>query len=439
MVEVKEKEEYQVMPELSENEYESLKKDIEENGVKVPITIDEEGYIIDGYHRVRACDELDVEPPKKVVANLDEPEKVSLSWKLNMQRRHLDKGSKKEMAKKRIKQLVEMGEDFTWGAVADELGISEERVHTAKDELLESNKLDTKSIRTNKQKRQQVREALEENPEKSNVEIAEELDVSDPFVGKVRKEMEGESGEESVEEEQENDEEKTFEAYVSSDKDLEKVKNISEKVEEGDEDAKEVAKEIEKGKSTVANAHRNFQRRKTEERRKENRTKIPEGEYDVILADPPWNYNFSQSKSREIENQYPTMDVEEIKEKDIPSSEDSVLFLWATAPKLEEALEVMDAWGFDYVTNAVWDKEKMGMGYWFRNRHELILVGKKGNHSPPSEDERIESVIREERKEHSKKPKIHEFLEKWWPDSNYLELFGREKREGWVVWGDEVE
>lgn len=105
--------------------------------------------------------------------------------------------------------------------------------------------------------------------------------------------------------------------------------------------------------------------------------------YQVIYADPPWRYDFSKSNSREIENQYPTMTVEEICALDVPSSTNSVLYLWATAPKLREALQVMDAWGFEYKSQMVWDKEILGMGYWFRGQHEILLVGTKGKFSPP--------------------------------------------------------
>ena len=79
--------------------------------------------------------------------------------------------------------------------------------------------------------------------------------------------------------------------------------------------------------------------------------------FDLIYADPPWQYDFSETDSRKIENQYPTMTVVEISSLQPPSADDSVLFLWATAPKLEEALQVMRGWGFKYVTHAIWDKE----------------------------------------------------------------------------------
>lgn len=159
----------------------------------------------------------------------------------------------------------------------------------------------------------------------------------------------------------------------------------------------------------------------------------------IILADPPWRYEFSQTLNREIENQYPTLDVEQICQMKVPHKEDSILFLWATAPKLLEALMVCRSWGFDYKTHAIWDKVTIGMGYWFRGQHELLLVATKGNVSPPPEDKRIGSIIRHKREEHSRKPQlIYDLIESWYPNSTYLEIFARNKREGWSSWGNEV-
>lgn len=162
--------------------------------------------------------------------------------------------------------------------------------------------------------------------------------------------------------------------------------------------------------------------------------------YDVIYADPPWRYGFSRSKSRKIENQYPTMTVEEICALEVPAKEDAVLYLWATAPKLREALRVMDAWGFEYKTHAVWDKEKIGMGYWFRGQHELLLVGTKGHFSPPRVEARSCSVFRIPRSQiHSRKPEvIRDLIMNWFPDADRLEMFARERVDGWDAWGNEV-
>ena len=166
---------------------------------------------------------------------------------------------------------------------------------------------------------------------------------------------------------------------------------------------------------------------------------LPPGEYNVILADPPWQYDFSKDSKDDIEVHYATMPTDEIAALKVPAAEQAVLFLWATAPKLREALEVMAAWGFEYKTNAVWDKEWIGMGYWFRGQHELLLVGTKGGMSPPSTDARYSSVIRQKREEHSAKPKIvYEIIEFMFPDAQRAELFAREEREGWTSWGNEV-
>lgn len=175
--------------------------------------------------------------------------------------------------------------------------------------------------------------------------------------------------------------------------------------------------------------------------------KLPDGKFNLIYGDPPWQYDFSETNSRKIENQYSTLTIDEIKElqdktgrfiHDV-AAEEAVLFLWGTAPKLREALDVMSAWGFEYKTHAIWDKEIIGMGYWFRGQHELLLVGTRGNFSPPEGELRISSVIKERRTDHSKKPDyFYKIIERMFPDAKYLELFAREQREGWASWGDEL-
>lgn len=162
--------------------------------------------------------------------------------------------------------------------------------------------------------------------------------------------------------------------------------------------------------------------------------------YDVIYADPPWRYDFSKSNSRAIETHYDSMSQEDICFIKIPAKKDSVLFLWATAPKLPEAFEVMKAWGFNYKTNLVWIKDKIGMGYHARGRHEHLLVGTTGKGRLPAATEKWESVIYAERTRHSKKPRIiYEIIEGAYPDCKYLELFARYKRKNWDTWGNESE
>lgn len=159
---------------------------------------------------------------------------------------------------------------------------------------------------------------------------------------------------------------------------------------------------------------------------------------NLVLSDPPWRYDFAETDNRQIENQYPSATVEEICDMAPKTQPDAVLFLWATVAKLTEAFEVMDAWGFEYKTSAVWDKEKIGMGYWFRGQHELLLVGTKGKFSPPEQEARVSSVFREARGKHSAKPScVYEWIEKAFPAAVKLEMFCRNPRAGWQVQGNE--
>jgi len=167
--------------------------------------------------------------------------------------------------------------------------------------------------------------------------------------------------------------------------------------------------------------------------------KPPKENFDVVYADPPWRYDFSKSKSRAIESHYGTLPLDDICNLKISAKKDSVLFLWATAPKIREALQVMESWGFEYKTNMVWVKEKIGMGYHARGRHELLFIGIKGKGKLNTAIEKYESVILQPRGVHSKKPEIvYTIIEASYPNCSYLELFARNTREGWASWGDEI-
>jgi len=228
---------------------------------------------------------------------------------------------------------------------------------------------------------------------------------------------------------------------LGSGRTYDKAAKVWEAAKEGNEVALELVEKLDKGEVSIHKAYKDIRRQELrKEKQEELQTReLPTGVFEVILADPPWRYQFSETQSREIENHYPTMDLDDIKNLNVPSADDSVLFLWATAPKLEEALEVLNSWGFTYKTCAVWDKEKIGMGYWFRGQHELLLVGTKGSFPAPEPSARFSSIIKEPRSTHSTKPKvIYEMLEAMFPGRTYLELFCRTPRDGWEVWGNEV-
>jgi N6-adenosine-specific RNA methylase IME4/ParB-like chromosome segregation protein Spo0J len=204
----------------------------------------------------------------------------------------------------------------------------------------------------------------------------------------------------------------------------------------------EVVAKVMSGDVSIHKAYTDIRREEKKGERQKNIVEnpvIPDGKYDVILADPPWQYQFSETQTREIENQYPTMKLEDIKNMVLPIEDSAVLFLWATAPKLEEAISVIKAWGFTYKTCAIWDKEVIGMGYWFRIQHELLLVGVKGTFRSPEPEDRVSSIIKSRRSTHSTKPDVvYEILEKMLPNRKYLEVFARSTRDGWASWGNQL-
>ena len=218
-------------------------------------------------------------------------------------------------------------------------------------------------------------------------------------------------------------------------------------------DAKKVQREapdlllaISAGTMTVPKAAKEIRRREKIKRVAEIAAQAPAplgsiGPFPVLYADPPWRYSDAEP-SRRVENHYPTMALDEIKAlgSDLPATEDAVLFLWATSPKLLDALEVMKAWGFDYKTCAVSTKDKIGMGYYFRQQHELLLVGTRGSLRCPDPEDRASSVIAAPRGLHSAKPPIvYEVIETMYPTAERVELFARQERDGWASWGNQVE
>jgi len=173
--------------------------------------------------------------------------------------------------------------------------------------------------------------------------------------------------------------------------------------------------------------------------------------YKIIYADPPWAYNDKRNKHPRLSggalSHYKTMSIQEIKNlpiKDI-TEENCMLFLWATFPNLQEALDVIKAWGFKYKTlgfswiktNKNNGKPFFGIGYYTKSNCEVCLIGVKGK--PIVIDNSISSVIMETKQEHSKKPNlIRNKIVQLCGDLPRIELFAREKVEGWDAWGNEV-
>lgn len=210
-------------------------------------------------------------------------------------------------------------------------------------------------------------------------------------------------------------------------------------------EAKEWAKNLNKQDKEEKTKQKKENRAQKEQTLAVKQQALPDKRYGVIVADPEWKFEtYSENgMDRSADNHYPTSALDVIKSRDIASisAPDCVLFLWATAPMLPQALDVMKAWGFEYKSNMVWDKITPGTGYWFRNCHEQLLVGTKGKIPAPAPGTQYHSVIREKSKEHSEKPEeALEMVEDYFPNLPKIELNRRgTPRPGWDAWGNEVE
>jgi N6-adenosine-specific RNA methylase IME4 len=168
--------------------------------------------------------------------------------------------------------------------------------------------------------------------------------------------------------------------------------------------------------------------------------KKPTKRMKVIYADPPWDV--AQQGARGAIQKYNLMTLKQI--KDMPVAEladdNSTLLLWVTNAALPAGLEVMKAWGFRYVTNAVWDKYYMGLGNYFRGSHEILLHGVRGRAPFKFHGQRSTLIL--PRTEHSSKPSEMIPLIERILDGPYLEMFARRRPNShadWSVWGNEID
>lgn len=181
---------------------------------------------------------------------------------------------------------------------------------------------------------------------------------------------------------------------------------------------------------------------------------LPHNHFGAILADPPWKFDTWSEKGDDRAPDYSTMTIDEIARMPVQSlaAKDCVLFIWICWPTMHRALDVIKAWGFTYKTCAFsWVKAdgtqvdmfgddypvQIGSGYWTRANSEVCLLATCGKPTRLNADVR-QSIIAP-RREHSRKPDgIHERIERL-VGGPFIELFARQKRPGWTVWGNQTD
>lgn len=213
-----------------------------------------------------------------------------------------------------------------------------------------------------------------------------------------------------------------------------------------DEGTPEEIQEASSKPKQITRVHNKIKKRQhLEEAHKKGSPPMPEGVFDIIYADPGWKYDSDASQRGKADNHYATLTTKKIAEEvgaELEShvAENAMLFLWVTNAHLEDGLRVIKVWGFKYITNFVWVKDKIGLGWFARGQHELLLLCRKGEMPHPEDHNRYPTIINAPRREHSVKPEIvYDMIETMYPNRKYLELFSRNQREGWVMWGLEVE
>lgn len=183
---------------------------------------------------------------------------------------------------------------------------------------------------------------------------------------------------------------------------------------------------------------------------------LPRKRFDIIYADPPWHYNgkmqFDRSSTSkediDLSNKifissaafkYPTLKTNELAKLPVQNiaKDDCLLFMWTTNPHLDQAIELGNAWGFDYKTVAfVWDKMVHNPGQYTLSYCELCLLFKRGRIPKPRGARNIRQLIHSPRRKHSEKPpEVSKNIEKMFPTQDRIELFARRHVDGWFAWG----
>lgn len=247
---------------------------------------------------------------------------------------------------------------------------------------------------------------------------------------------------------------KRAEKYVNAIEDIERSvgKEITDKIVSGDlkiskqdiikigeldpfEQEKVITKIQEEGKN-VATIIKKGEIDQVKKEIKEGKIELPEGKFQVIMMDVPWPYNTEYDESNIMGRSacpYPEMQLPEIYNLDIPADDNCVLFFWTTHKFLEESFSIIKHYGFEYKATLVWDKEKMGIGKTLRLQCEFCLVCFKGQ--PLWNLTNVRDILREPRREHSRKPEgLYEIINENLV-GNKLDYFSREEREGWLSFG----
>lgn len=375
-----------IWPMMDAARFAEHKADIEANGQIEPITLCD-GMILDGRNRYKACTELGIEPRTRTF----EGNPWKQAWSLNGMRRDVP-----DMQRAAIKIINDKKSDEYEGKLA--------------------------------RQRKSIDAAANE---KRSAATKEQHQVSKPRSGET---MVGVHNEHTPKQtERPGRKARASEANVST--------ATQARVEVLSNNRPDLLAKVASGELKGTEALRQMKKDSVSQ----NIEALPKDKFGVIYADPPWAYNDKRHGetigATGAEHHYPTMTLSELKVLDIPSlcHTDCVLWMWATCPLLEDALELVKAWGFKYKAQFVWDKVGHNMGHYNSVRHELLFVCTRGSMTPENVKlfDSVQTI--EKTRKHSEKPEeFRDIINTLYPSSSKIELFRRgDAPEGWSVWGNE--
>ena len=371
-----------IFPLLEGADFEELVEDIRAHGVREPIWL-YDGKILDGRNRYRAVLVAGVPFPTRTYEGNDP---LAFVISLNLKRRHLSESQRAMVAAKlaalRDGQRADLVEGLPIGRAAELLNVSERTIARARE--------------------------VQEHGAPELVQAVEQDSVSVSAAADI--------------------------AALP----IEKQRDLLAKLDK--RTVLEAANEI---RTEKAEARRAARIARMIEISKGNADLPTDRRYPIILVDPPWRYERPSFGLGNLDPDdfYPTMALDEICSLPVGdlALHDALLFLWVPAPILAQAFQVIQAWGFEYRTGMVWDKQSSIPGRYIRQQHEHLLIARRGEFPTPPDKDRPPSVISARRRQHSRKPdEAYEAIERMYPELPKIELFARHKRDGWYRWGNEA-
>lgn len=363
-----------LLPALSDSERETLKNDIADRGVIIPVVIDEQSNVIDGNNRLSIAAELGLtDVAFDIRIGLSEAEKRQLALDLNLHRRHLDREQRKEFSV----QMKQNG--MSYPQIAEMLNTSPMTVYRDVQSTLSFDK----------------------------VELP-------PSTGKDGKTRPATMPKTSI--------------ITRDQREVNRATKLLENV-----------ATLPAGTLTLTDLKREVKRQDRQERIEAvEAAELPLDAFHVIAVDPPWSYGRQGDPTHRAANPYPQMTIEEICAMPVSglAHDDCILWLWTTNAYMSEAYQVAEAWGFEVKTILTWVKDRMGTGDWLRGQTEHCLMAIKGR--PVVNLTNQTTVINGPLREHSRKPdEFFELVNTLCPGKK-AELFAREAREGWTVYGNQL-